>query len=147
MSFFYHSAPFPVFCTLKMKCFLLYNINWGTWASVSCPLYHGYYQRKNNVRCLFSVYWYRASCILYICKSMVINIFSLSFIVIVIVIVDRDWGFIDDNGNWSGSIRIIMDGVSTHHKRHWNGNSKRVSIKFRNETNKPRIPLFTHIVT
>ena len=78
MSFFYHSAPFPVFCTLKMKCFLLYNRNWGPWASVSCPLYHGYYQWKNNVRCLFSVYWYLASCILYICKSMVINIFSLS---------------------------------------------------------------------
>ena len=50
----------------------------GVFPHYVSPLYHGYYQRKNNVRCLFSVYWYLAYCILYICKSMVINIFSLS---------------------------------------------------------------------
>ena len=103
MSFFYHSAPFPVFCTLKMKCFLLYNRNWGPKASVSCPLYHGYYQRKNNVWCLFSVYWYLASCILYICKSMVINFFSLSLSLSLSVSVNSP-----HKGQWRGALMFSL---------------------------------------
>ena len=55
---------------------ILHSLNLVKWCYCSPTQQH--FLWKNNIWCSFSVYWNLASCILYICKSMVINMFSLS---------------------------------------------------------------------
>ena len=61
----------PLFQTHQMICFLLYNRNWGPWATDSCPHYHGHYQREHTVEALF---W--CMCVLPFVYLIFVNIYD-----------------------------------------------------------------------